>query len=263
MIKYEKEVKILNINVKESRQKLNEIGATFKGEINQRIFTYDLPAIRYRFLDAKENIEKNNFPLSKVILGKLKTILIEVEDLLEEKELNEILNKFCIKTFTDILEFSSEKILDFINDETLLNEINKNMINPNKWIRLRENNEEVTLTVKHIIKKSKSNIQKVLECETIVDSIDDANSILNSLGIFSRNYQEKKRYSYEYKDAEIEIDLWPMIEPYIEIEFKDEKTLEEIIFKMNFDKHKIESVNTEELFRRKGINLKEIEELKF
>lgn len=87
--------------------------------------------------------------------------------------------------------------------------------------------------------------------------------MLNSLGIFKRNFQEKIRYSYKYKTACIEIDLWPMLEPYIEIECDDEELISDIVEKLGFSNKEIVSLNTEELYKRIGVDVLSIDTLSF
>ena len=78
-----------------------------------------------------------------------------------------------------------------------------------------------------------------------------------------RNYQEKIRYSYTYKDAQIEIDIWPMLEPYLEIECDSDNTIQEILEKLNLKENEIVSTNTETLYKRKNINILQTSTLKF
>ena len=47
MAKFEKEIKVLDINVEETISKLKKIGATDKGKKEQKIYTYDIPTIYY------------------------------------------------------------------------------------------------------------------------------------------------------------------------------------------------------------------------
>ena len=132
-----------------------------------------------------------------------------------------------------------------------------------KWIRLRKSNDKIELTVKHIYKKNYSKIQKVKEMEIGVTDLEETNRILESIGLSKRNYQEKRRHSYTYKDAEIEIDEWPMLDPYMEIECDDEDLINEIIDKLNLSNKRIESLNTEALYVEKGIDVLKIGKLKF
>lgn len=169
-----------------------------------------------------------------------------------------------IKSFDELYSMDMEDILDKVkSSKTLIEEINKLNVNPNKWIRLRKSNEKVELTVKHILNKNKDKIQKVKETEIEVSSLEEANLILESIGVVHRNYQEKIRYSYIFKSAEIEIDLWPGLEPYMEIECDSEDVINEIVDLLGFNDKRIFSLNIEELYREKGVDILKISELKF
>ena len=54
-----------------------------------------------------------------------------------------------------------------------------------------------------------------------------------------------------------------MLKPYMEIECDDENIIDEIIQKLEFDSKEIVSLNTEQLYKRKNINILEISDLKF
>ena len=137
------------------------------------------------------------------------------------------------------------------------------MINPNKWIRLRKSNEKIELTIKHVLNKKNNKYQNVLETEITVSSFEEANNLLENMGIYKRNYQEKIRYSYVYKDAQIEIDIWPLLEPYLEIECDNENTIKELLEKLNLKEKEIVSINTESLYKRKNIDILKMSTLKF
>ena len=263
MGKIEKEYKILNINVNETKRKLDEIGAEYKGEKNQKIFVYDLPSIYHRFLEVKELLNSKNSLLINTNLKKLETLLIEYIDLAEDKEIELITKKYNLKELLDIVKLDIKDIKKILKDKDLVNSIKKVKINPNKWIRLRQSNDKVELTCKHILEKNKKNYQNVYEVEVEVSNLDETNLFLSSIGISRRSYQEKIRNSYIYKDAEIEIDHWPKLEPYLEIECDNDDTIKELIEKLDLQDSRIVSLNTEELYREKGIDINTISELKF
>lgn len=263
MSKIEKECKILNIDVDVIKNKLKEIGATFIEKKKQKIYVYDIPTLYYRYLEIKELLKSKNKLLVKTNKEKLKTLLIECEDLISEKELNSIKDRYQLKSLLDIINQSVKEIIKILNDKEFKNSIKKLKINPNKWIRLRQSNKKIELTCKHIIENTNKNFQEVHEIEFNVSDFNEANLFLESIGISKRSYQEKIRYSYTYKGAEIEIDLWPMLEPYVEIECDNDKIIKEIIDKLELKYKKVVSINTEELYREKGIDINTISELKF
>lgn len=261
MPKYEKEIKILNIDITKAETKLKEMKANFKGEKFQQIYTYDIPTIYYRFLEIRNLLNTNNNLLYSTNIIKLKTLLSEVEDLTKENVLEPIYKKYNITSLTQIL--NTHSILEILNDQIVENIFQDKLINPNKWLRLRQSNDKIELTTKHVLDKPKDKIQSVIETEIEVSSLEEANKLIESLGLARRNYQEKIRKSYTYKDAEIEIDIWPKLEPYIEIECDNNKTIDEIINILDIKENKIVSCNTNRLYKEKGIDLKTIPELKF
>ena len=91
-----------------------------------------------------------------------------------------------------------------------------------KWIRLRTNGDKTTLTIKNIVS---SQIDGTQELEIVVDDFEKTNSILNELGFVAKGYQENRRRQYILDGVEIDIDYWPLIPTYLEIEGKSEEEL--------------------------------------
>lgn len=263
MAKFEKEIKILDIDVENIKEQLKKIGAETKGKKDQKIYVYDIPTLYYRYLEIRELLKVDSPILINTNIKKLEILIREFKDLINENDLNSLLKAYNLNNIEDILTKSIPEITEFLNDNTTDNLFNQFKINPNKWIRLRQSNDKSVLTSKHILEKDTSNFQSVLETEFEVSSLEEANLFLESIGIARRSYQEKIRYSYTYKSAEIEIDIWPLIKPYMEIECDDENIINEIIEKLELNDNEIVSLNTEQLYKRIGIDVHSMSELKF
>lgn len=130
----------------------------------------------------------------------------------------------------------------------------------NSWIRLRFDGQKTTLTIKEIKDDS---ITGTKEIEVVVSDFDNANIILERIGFKAKAYQENKRISYKLDDVEIEIDFWPMIPPYIEIEGNSIKDVENIVEKLGFQMSQTTSINTIKVYDKYGIDLNSIKNLKF
>lgn len=263
MGKLEKEIKVLDIKIDETREKLLKMGALFKGEKNQKIYVYDLPTLYYRFLEIKFLMDSNSQVIILTNLKKLKTLMLEYTALIPFDELESITKELNIKDLNRIDQLPIEQVKAILSNLNLEKSFSKYSINPNKWIRLRESNGKTELTTKHILEKKKSNFQNVIENEIEVSSLEETNLLLESIGISRKSYQEKIRFSYEYMDAEIEIDIWPLLKPYIEIECDDENTIDYILKELNLMNHEIVSLNTEQLYKRINIDIHSLVELKF
>ncbi len=130
-----------------------------------------------------------------------------------------------------------------------------------KWIRLRTDGKETTLTFKHA---KSDKIDGTKEAEVIVSDLETTNEILNQMGYFSRSYQENNRIRYILDDVELDIDSWPMIPTYLEIEGKDEKSVLDMIEKLGLNKEKITALDVQSIYKDiYGIDISNMKELKF
>lgn len=115
-----------------------------------------------------------------------------------------------------------------------------------KWIRLRTDGKKTTLTIK---KLESLEIDGTKEIEIEVSDFEETNNILNELGYDSHTYQENKRIRYILNDVELDIDSWPYIPTYLEIEGKDEKSVKDMIDLLEVDKAKVTSIDVQGVFR--------------
>ena len=180
-----------------------------------------------------------------------------------DKELSILTSELGVSDIRDIAKLPVADVISKIESKAFADAISSYKVNPNKWIRLRKSNDKIELTTKHVFEKSEMEVQAVGEREVNTSSFEETNSILESIGIVKRSYQEKIRYSFTLDGADIEIDLWPMLAPYMEIECDDIEVIKSIITRLGFDDKEVVSTNTQQLYRKIGIDLQETPELKF
>lgn len=130
---------------------------------------------------------------------------------------------------------------------------------PGKWIRLRTNGKETTLTIKDI---TSDKIDGTKELEIVVDDFDKTANILKELGYQPKAIQENKRIKYKYNDIEIDIDSWPLIPDYLEIEGNSIESVNQMIGLLKLDKYQITSKDVQSIYKKYGIDLDSIKELK-
>ena len=134
-------------------------------------------------------------------------------------------------------------------------------VQKDKWIRLRTNGIETTLTYKTI---ESNKIDGTKEVEFKVDSFEVANEFLNKIGFMPRSYQENKRIQYTLDNVEIDIDTWPMIPTYLEIEADSEEEVNNMVKKLGLSNLKITALNCDDIYRKiYDIDISKIKELKF
>jgi len=130
----------------------------------------------------------------------------------------------------------------------------------NEWIRLRTNGNSTTLTIKSIEELSVSGTK---ELEIEVSDFEKTNKILEELGYKSRSYQENRRIRYYLNNVEIDIDSWPMIPPYVEIEGKNEEEIYNVLELLGYSKEDMTTLDVTSIYEKYGINVNDIEILKF
>lgn len=116
-----------------------------------------------------------------------------------------------------------------------------------KWIRLRTNGIVTTLTYKDIVTNT---IDGTKEVEFEVEDFNKANEFLEKIGFKNRSYQENTRIQYILNDIEIDIDSWPMIPTYMEIEGKSEEEVIQMQELLNIDKNKLTTLNCDDIYKQ-------------
>lgn len=92
------------------------------------------------------------------------------------------------------------------------------------YIRIRDEGDKVTMSAKQHATDGKIDSQK--EHEAIVEDFDTAHQILLNAGLIQTGYQENKRETWQMPDGTlIELETWPQLPNYLEIEGKSEEAV--------------------------------------
>ncbi|MFE6926087.1 class IV adenylate cyclase [Nocardia sp. NPDC057663] len=129
-----------------------------------------------------------------------------------------------------------------------------------KWIRLRDNGNRTTLAVKEITSDA---IDGTHEVEVSVDDFAATNSLLEMMGFSAKSYQENKRVSFTLDGAQLELDTWPRIPPYLEIEAATKADVIRVAELLGYTEADLTGENTIKIYARHGIDLNTIRELRF
>ena len=130
-----------------------------------------------------------------------------------------------------------------------------------RWIRLRSNGKTSTLTIKEI---KSLHIDGTKELEIEVSDFNDTNEILMKLGYLPRTFQENFRIEYTINGVNFDLDKWPMIPPYLEIEGNSEIDVIKMIDALGFKESDFTTMDVDTLYSSEyGIQLDSIKELRF
>lgn len=157
-----------------------------------------------------------------------------------------------------LISLGAKKVADF-NYKRRVYDFNPKT--DNKWIRLRTDGSITTLTIKEYIENA---IDGTKETEIKVSDFEETNKILNELGYIAHTYQENERTRYLLNGVEIDIDTWPYIPTYVEIEGKDANEVEKTIDLLGLDKSKVTTLDVQSVFKVfYKIDIKKMPILKF
>lgn len=129
-----------------------------------------------------------------------------------------------------------------------------------RWIRLRDNGHSATLATKHI---RHDGLDGTDEYEVTVDDFDTARQLVESMGFTAKAYQENSRTSYTLNGAQLEVDWWPRIPPYLEVEGRSRAHVVEVAALLGYDESQLTGMNTTKVFSHYGIDLSAIADLRF
>lgn len=90
------------------------------------------------------------------------------------------------------------------------------------WVRVRDEGDKITLAYKQLDHRG---VDGTKEVSIAVRDFDATCLFLESIGLEQKSYQETKRESWVLDGAEVELDEWPWVRSFIEIEAADESHL--------------------------------------
>ena len=129
-----------------------------------------------------------------------------------------------------------------------------------KWVRLRTNGKTTTLTIKDLEAKT---IDGTKELEIEVSDFKTTNEILETLGFKNRGFQQNKRTQYLLDGVEVDLDKWPLIPEYMEIEGKNEKEVYDCLEKLGYKKEEAVTLDVSSIYNHYGYDGDNLADLNF
>lgn len=130
-----------------------------------------------------------------------------------------------------------------------------------KFIRLRTNGIDTTLTIKN--RSDETKIDGTKELEMKVEDFEKAYLFLKELGYEELAYQENKRITYILEDVTFDIDTYPMIPTYLEIEGKNKEDVLKYIDILDLKMYTIMHGNIKKVYEKYNIDIDEFKRLVF
>jgi adenylate cyclase, class 2 len=102
------------------------------------------------------------------------------------------------------------------------------------WLRLRDEGRRITMTYKQTT-SDVSAIDTILEAEIQVNDFQAAKALLEAMGFEALRYQENYREEWKLGQVTLDIDTWPGLSTYVEIEGPGEDAVRSTAEALGFD----------------------------
>lgn len=102
------------------------------------------------------------------------------------------------------------------------------------WLRLRQQGEKTFLTYKQVTSVV-SAIDTTLEAEVEVGGFDATKTLLEAMGFTALRYQENYREEWKLNGVTFDIDTWPDLPTFLEVEGPDENSVHKAASALGLD----------------------------
>lgn len=137
----------------------------------------------------------------------------------------------------------------------------------NSWVRLRDEEDKVILAYKKRLgvtsQDGSTNDEGMEEIEVSVDSYEKAAMFLQKVGFIEKHEAEKKRSRWQKENITFDIDTWPSIPTFIEIEAQNLDEIEEAIKLLNLDPKKKKICSVNQIYRLYGMDVDDCLKIRF
>ena len=185
---------------------------------------------------------------------------------MEEREAK-FLNIDPVKMEKKLQEIGAKRVFEKLYKRQTFDYPDFRLNSDGAWVRLRDEQDRITLTFKQRLGRKSDGGQHddegMQEIEFIVSGFEQAERFLLSIGLIKKGYQENKRIRYQLKNIEFDIDSWPHLEPYLEIEAPSWEEIDEAIKLLGLNPKEKRVFSTMQIYRLKGIDPNDYLEITF
>ncbi len=140
-------------------------------------------------------------------------------------------------------------------EEMIFHAADMSWVGKHKFIRLRKAENKIKLTYKENVEQT---VDSAREVELEVSDLDKCSEFLSRIGLQLIRRLEKYRHTFELGDVTVDIDTWPKIPAYAEIEGPSVESLKKACNILDLDWEKRFDGDAREAFRHYSYDLDSI-----
>ena len=183
---------------------------------------------------------------------------------MEEIEVK-FLNVNVDKLQEKLREIGAQKVGDFFYRRRVFDYPDWRLDRNGSWLRLRDEGDKITLSFKQRIGMSHDggNDAGMEETEIVVNDFDTTAELILRLGFIEKHYAENRRTRWIKDGIEFDIDTYPELEPYLEIEAPSWQKIDDAISQLGFNPEEKKIFSANQIYKLKGINVADYARLTF
>ena len=165
-------------------------------------------------------------------------------------------------------EFGAVKIGEFLQKWATFDYPDWRLDKDLSWIRVRdEGNGEISLSFKKrlgaVDRNASSNDEGMQEIQLKIDSFEKATDFFKAIGLVIKHTAEKKRIRWVKEDTEFDIDIYPGLEPMIEIETTSQEKIKTSAEALGLSYEDRKIFSSSQAYALKGIDVGSLVKISF
>jgi adenylate cyclase class 2 len=158
----------------------------------------------------------------------------------------------------------AKKVKDVLQKRMTFDFPDRRLDETRAWVRLRDTGEgKVELAYKCHKPSGAAGVADCDEVEFEVPGMEKVEQFLLLIGLERKSYQETKRTRYELDDLTFDLDEWPMIPPFVEVEGPSMERVMEGVRLLGYTEEQTFQGHAGDIYEMKGIDWKGMKEIKF
>ncbi len=131
-----------------------------------------------------------------------------------------------------LLDLGAQDLGECLLEETIIYDTEGIWKNSSRFIRLRKIGDKIKLSYKE---HTSHTVDGTYEIEFEVSDYKKPELLFEKLGLRAYRHQEKKRHTLKLDEVIFDIDTWPKIPTYVELEGESEEALKNIVDKIGYN----------------------------
>lgn len=166
-----------------------------------------------------------------------------------------------------LLDIGAKKVKDIFYRHSSFDYSDYRLDKDNSWIRLRDEDGQIVLAYKKRLgvtsQDGSTNDLGMEEIEVTVDSYENTKIFLGKIGLIEKHEAEKKRTRWQKGTTVFDIDTWPEIPTFLEIEAESWEDIDETTLQLGFDPKDRKICSANQIYKMYGMDVNDYQKISF